>query len=74
MHVKPYISCAEGDARYTVRQICYNCSLSENDLLANYVKTDERDATELVQRQMMKLIGLLTLGGREGKGSEYIPV
>jgi len=46
----------------------YNCSCSEHDLRANYsyVKTDERDVTEeLVPRQMMKLIGLLTLREEE---------
>ena len=53
--------------------MCYNCSCSEDDLRANYVKTDERDVTEeLVQRQMMKLIGLLTLG--EEEGSKHIPM
>jgi hypothetical protein len=62
-----HISCAAGETLYTVRRMCSKCCLTENHLPANYVKTDERDATELVQRQMMKLIGLLTLGGREGK-------
>jgi hypothetical protein len=53
--------------------MCYNCSFSDNDLRANYVKKDERDVTEeLVQRQMMKLIALLTLG--EEERSEYIPM
>jgi len=53
--------------------MCYNCSCSEDDLRENNVKTDERDVTEeLVQRHVMKLIGLLTLG--EEKGSEYIPM
>jgi hypothetical protein len=48
--------------------MCFNCNYSEGDLRVICVKTDERDVTEeLVQRRMMKLIGLLTL-----RGSEYI--
>jgi high-affinity Fe2+/Pb2+ permease len=46
--------------------MCWGCSLCDNDLQANYVKKEERHVTgELVQRQMMKLIALLTL--REGR-------
>jgi hypothetical protein len=45
--------------------MCWGCSLSDNDLQANYVKKEERHAAgELVQRQMMKLIALLTLRKR----------
>jgi hypothetical protein len=53
--------------------MCYNCSCSDDDQRAHNVKTVERDVTEeLVQRHVMKLIGLLTLV--EEKGSEYIPM
>jgi hypothetical protein len=59
VHAKPYWGRFPAHAKASM---FHNCSFSDTDLWENYVKKYERYVTEeLVQRQMMKLIALLSL-------------
>ena len=68
VHAKPY---SGRFPPHATASMFHNCSFSDTDLWENYVKKDERHVTEeLVQRQMMKLIALLSV--REEQTSECI--